>query len=762
MAKITKEEALNYHSEGRPGKIQVVPTTAYSTQRDLSLAYSPGVAEPCLEIEKNPNDSYKYTARQNLVAVISNGTAVLGLGNLGALASKPVMEGKGLLFKIFADIDVFDIELDTEDIDKFVETVKIMAPTFGGINLEDIKAPECFEIEARLKKALDIPVMHDDQHGTAIISAAGVVNALKVVKKKIENIKIVVSGAGASANACTNLLISIGAKKKNIVMCDSKGVINDKRTDLSKYKKQFVTSRKLSTLEDAVKDADLFLGLSAKDVLSKKMVKTMADNPIIFAMANPDPEITYEDALDARPDVIIATGRSDYPNQVNNVLGFPFIFRGALDVRASEINEEMKKAAVYALAELANEDVPEEVSTAYNNKQLIFGKKYLIPKPLDPRLITKIAPAVAQAAMDSGVAHVKITDMEAYKEELIEKMGHENKIIREIYAQARKNTKKVVYADADNYSVLKAAQLAHHEGFAKPILVGDKKIIENLIEEYNLDELKEAAVICDPYAPEMAERRERYSKYFYEHRHRKGVSPNDVKELMYNRNYFGTMLVESGEADVFITGYATKYRNALSPIIEVINCNDKIEYVAGMHIISTKKGTFFFADTSVNITHDANSLVQTVLTISKTIRKMNIEPKIAMVSYSNFGTVRSGMANVVAQAVEKLHREHPDIMVDGEMQMNFALNPALRMKKFPFSKLQKEKINTLVFPDLDSANAAYKMMQEIGNSEVFGPILNGVKRPIHIVPLEASVKEIVHMTAIGVVDAQNPSKGFKI
>jgi malate dehydrogenase (oxaloacetate-decarboxylating)(NADP+) len=762
MAKITKEEALNYHSEGRPGKIQVVPTTAYSTQRDLSLAYSPGVAEPCLEIEKNPNDSYKYTARQNLVAVISNGTAVLGLGNLGALAGKPVMEGKGLLFKIFADIDVFDIELDTEDIDKFVETVKIMAPTFGGINLEDIKAPECFEIEAQLKKALDIPVMHDDQHGTAIISAAGVVNALKIVKKKIENIKIVVSGAGASAIACTNLLISIGAKKKNIVMCDSKGVINDKRTDLSKYKKQFATSRKLSTLEDAIKDADLFLGLSVKDLLSKKMVKTMADNPIIFAMANPDPEISYEDALDARSDVIMATGRSDYPNQVNNVLGFPFIFRGALDVRASDINEEMKIAAVYALADLANEDVPEEVNTAYNNKQLVFGREYLIPKPLDPRLITKVAPAVAQAAMDSGVARVKITDMEAYKEELIEKMGHENKLIREIYAQARKNTKKVVYADADNYTVLKAAQLAHHEGFSEPILVGDKKTIENLIDEFKLDELKEVAVICDPYAPEMAERRERYTKYFYEHRHRKGVSPNDVKELMYNRNYFGTMLVESGEADVFITGYATKYRNALRPIIEVINCNDKIEHVAGMHIISTKRGTFFFADTSTNITHDVNSLVQTVLTISKTIRKMNIEPKIAMVSYSNFGTVRSGMANTVAEAVEILHRKHPDLAVDGEMQMNFALNPALRMKKFPFSKLQKEKINTIVFPDLDSANAAYKMMQEIGNAEVFGPILNGVKRPIHIVPLEASVKEIVHMTAIGVVDAQNPSKGFTV
>lgn len=762
MAKITKEEALNYHAEGRPGKIQVVPTKSYSTQRDLSLAYSPGVAEPCLEIDKDPNKAYRYTAKQNLVAVISNGTAVLGLGNLGALGGKPVMEGKGLLFKIFADIDVFDIELDTENIDKFVETVKIMAPTFGGINLEDIKAPECFEIEERLKKELNIPIMHDDQHGTAIISAAGVVNALKIVKKKIEKIKIIVSGAGASAIACTKLLVSLGAQKKNIVMCDSKGVINTSRDNLSKHKKQFATSRKINTLEEAVKDADLFLGLSVKDLLSKKMVKTMAKNPIIFAMANPDPEITYEDALDARPDVIMATGRSDYPNQVNNVLGFPFIFRGALDVRASDINEEMKKAAVYALADLAKEDVPEEVNAAYDTKKLVFGKEYLIPKPMDPRLITKLAPAVAQAAMDSGVARIKIDDMDAYHEELIEKMGHENKIIREIYAQARKNTKRVVYADADNYNVLKAAQIAHHEGFAEPILVGDKKTINALIEEYKLEELKEAATICDPYDPEMATRRERYAKFFYEHRRRKGVSSNDVKEIMYNRNYFGTMLVESGEADVFITGYATKYRTAIRPIIEVINCSDKVEHVAGMHIISTRKGTFFFADTSTNITHTADSLVKTVLTISKTIRKMNIEPKIALVSYSNFGTVRSGMAQTVAEAVTILHHEHPDLIVDGEMQMNFALNPTLRMKKFPFSKLQKQKINTVVFPDLDAANAAYKMMQEIGNSEVFGPILNGVKRPIHIVPLEASVKEIVHMTAIGVVDAQNPTKGLKI
>lgn len=757
MAKITREEALNYHSENRPGKIQVIPTTAYSTQRDLSLAYSPGVAEPCLEIEKNPDDVYKYTAKQNLVAVISNGTAVLGLGNLGALAGKPVMEGKGLLFKIFADIDVFDIELDTEDIDKFVETVKIMAPTFGGINLEDIKAPQCFEIEDRLKKELDIPVMHDDQHGTAIISAAGVVNALRIVKKKIENIKIVVSGAGASAMACTKLLISLGAKKKNIVMCDSKGVINNKRSDLSKYKKEFITTRKLDTMEQAVKDADLFLGLSVKGLLSQEMVKTMAKDPIIFAMANPDPEISYEDAKAARKDVIMATGRSDYPNQVNNVLGFPFIFRGALDVRASDINEEMKKAAVFALAELANEDVPEEVTDAYNTKQLTFGPDYLIPKPLDPRLITKVAPAVAQAAMDSGVARIQITDMDTYKEELIEKMGHENKLIREIYAQARKNTKKVVYGDADNYNVLKAAQIAHHEGFAEPILLGDKQTILDIIEEYKLDELKDCAQIFDPYSSEMADRRTKFAKYFYDKRHRKGVTEKDVKAFMYNTNYFGTMLIECGEADVFITGFATKYRNALRPIIEVINCRDKVDHVAGMHIISTKKGTFFFADTSTNISFDVDSMVKTVLIASKTLQKMNIKPKIAMVSYSNFGTVRHGTPETVRKAVEILHRDHPDILVDGEMQMNFALNPTLRMKKFPFSKLQKEKINTVVFADLEAANAAYKMMQEIGNAEVFGPILSGIKRPIHIVPIEASVKEIVHMSAIGVVDAQNPT-----
>ena len=760
MLKVTKKEALDYHSENRPGKIQVVPTTSYSTQRDLAMAYSPGVAEPCLEIEKDRNNAYKYTALSNLVAVISNGTAVLGLGNLGPLASKPVMEGKGLLFKIFADIDVFDIELDTEDIDKFVETVKIMAPTFGGINLEDIKAPECFEIERRLKKELKIPVMHDDQHGTAIISAAGVVNALKVVNKKIEKMKFVVSGAGASAMACTKLLLSLGADKKNLVMCDSKGAITKKRQDLTKYKKEFITSRNVETLADAVKGADLFLGLSVKGALSKDMVKTMAKNPIIFAMANPDSEISYEDAMDSRDDVVMGTGRSDYPNQVNNVLGFPYIFRGALDVRATEINEEMKKAAVYAISELANEDVPEEVNNAYQTKTLTFGAQYLIPKPLDPRLITKVAPAVAQAAMDTGVATLPITNMELYKENLIERMGHENKLIREIYAKARLNSKKVIFGDAANFNVLKAAQLAHHEGFAEPILLGDKKKIYDLMKKYELTELEKCAEIIEPSSPEMAAKRQKYANYFYENKDREGVSLHNAKVKMYQPNYFGAMMIENGEADVFITGFGGKYKDALVPITDVITCSETIEYVAGMHIITTKKGTFFFADTSVNKNIDVQGLVNTVLVTAKTLKKMNIEPRIAMVSYSNFGTVRNGSPKTVRDAVNILHRDYPDLIVDGEMQMNFALNPKLRMKKFPFSKLQDMKINTIIFPDLNAGNAAYKAMQEIGNAEVFGPILSGIKRAIHIVPLEASIKEIVHMTAIGVVDAQNPTRGI--
>jgi len=761
MAKIKKEDALKYHSENRPGKIEVIPTTPHATQRDLALAYSPGVAEPCLEIEADEENAYKYTAKGNLVAVISNGTAVLGLGNLGPLGGKPVMEGKGLLFKIFADIDVFDIEMDTEDIDKFVETVKIISPTFGGINLEDIKAPECFEIERQLKEALNIPVMHDDQHGTAIISAAGVVNAVQFAKKKLKDIKMVVSGAGASAMACTKLIISLGVDKKNVVMCDSKGVINKERKDINKYKKEFITSRKINTLEEAMKDADLFLGLSVKDTVTKEMVKSMAKNPIIFAMANPDPEISYEDAKDAREDVLMATGRSDYPNQVNNVLGFPFIFRGALDVRATAINEEMKIAAVYAIAELAREDVPEEVSNAYNTKHLVYGKDYFIPKPMDPRLITRVSKAVAKAAMESGVARKPIKDFEKYEDELIERIGAGNKLIRRIYAQAKTNPKRVVFADADNYNVLRAAEVCIHEGFAEPILLGRKDKIQKIIKDYQLDDLNESATIIDPYAIEERARRQKYAQYFHEKRSRKGIRNRDANERMYNRNYFGSMMIEHGEADAFITGYATKYSEAIKPIMEVIRCTENVEHIAGMYIVMSKQRPMFFADTTININPDAKTLVATTLTVTRTIKWLGEQPVVSMLSYSNFGSTEGGSPGEVKKAVEILHKEHPDIIIDGEMQANFALNPDLRDKHFPFTKLKGMNSNTLIFPDLNSGNIAYKMMQEIGDAEVIGPVICGTKRPVHIVQLGSSVREIVNMAAIAVVDVQNPSNRYR-
>ncbi len=761
MAKITKEDALKYHSDKRPGKIEVVPTTPHSTQRDLALAYSPGVAEPCLEIEKNPEDAYKYTAKGNLVAVISNGTAVLGLGNLGAVAGKPVMEGKGLLFKIFSDIDVFDIELDTTDIDKFVETVKIMSPTFGGINLEDIKSPECFEIERRLKEELDIPVMHDDQHGTAIISAAGVVNAVTFAKKKLKDIKMVVSGAGASAMACTRLIMSLGVEKKNVVMCDSKGVINNERKDINKYKKDFVTSRKIKTLEQAMNGADLFLGLSVKGIVNKDMIKSMAENPIVFAMANPDPEITYEDAKDAREDVLMATGRSDYPNQVNNVLGFPFIFRGALDVRATSINEKMKIAAVHAIAGLAREDVPEEVSNAYNTKHLVFGRDYFIPKPLDPRLITRVSIAVAKAAMDSGVAKQPIEDFEKYQEELLERIGSGNKLIRRIFVQAKLNPKKVIFADAENYNVLRAAEVAMHEGFAEPILLGQKEKILNVISEYKLNDLLESAVIIDPYSPEEKNRRQKYAKFFYEKRNREGVRLRDANLKMFNRNYFGSMMVEHGEADAFITGYDTKYSEALSPILEVIKCSDEIDHIAGMYVVKTKQKSLFFADATVNEDPDCKVLIDTTLTVTRTIKWLGEEPVVAMLSYSNFGSSKTPSPKFVKKAVKTLHKEHPEIMVDGEMQANFALNTKLRDEYFPFSKIKGKDVNTLIFPNLAAGNIAYKMMQEIGETDVLGPILCGTKRPIHIVQLGSSVTEIVNMVAIAVVDSQNPSNRYR-
>ncbi|MCF6185429.1 MAG: NADP-dependent malic enzyme [Bacteroidales bacterium] len=760
MTKITKEDALKYHSEGRPGKIQVIPTKAHSTQRDLGLAYTPGVADPCLEIEKNPDDAYKYTAKGNLVAVISNSTAVLGLGDLGAVAGKPVMEGKGLLFKIFGDIDVFDIEMDTKDIDKFIQTVKIIAPTFGGINLEDIKAPECFEIEKRLKEELDIPVMHDDQHGTAIISSAAMVNAIELAGKKFENVKLVVSGAGAAAMACTNLLISLGIKRTNIIMCDSKGVINEKRTDINKYKKNYVTKRKVDTLDEAIKGADIFFGLSVKGILTKEMVKSMAKNPIVFAMANPDPEISYEDAVDARNDIIIATGRSDYPNQVNNVLGFPFIFRGALDVRATTINEEMKKAAVYALAELAREDVPEEVSNAYNTKHLNYGKHYLIPKPLDPRLIEKISSAVAKAAMDSGVAKNPITNFEKYKEELRDRIGTGNKLIRRIYSQARINPKRLIFADAENYNVLRAAEICYHDNIAKPILLGRSDKILKIIAEYKLDDLLTNAEIIDPYSDEQSSRRQKYAQFFYEKRYRKGIRFKDANEKMYNRNYFGAMMIEHGEADAFVTGYATKYKEVIKPILEVIRCNQSIEHIAGMYIVITSNRPMFFADTTINKKPNAQTLVNTTNTITRTIKWLGEKPIVAMLSYSNFGSSRTGSPERVREAVKILHKEYPDIIIDGEMQANFALNTELRDKHYPFSKLKGKLVNTLIFPNLSSGNIAYKMMQEIGGAEVIGPVLCGIKRPIHIVQLGASVREIVNMAAIAVVDAQNPQSSY--
>ncbi len=757
MAKIKKEDALRYHSEGRPGKIQVVPTKPYSTQRDLALAYSPGVADPCLEIEKNPKDAYKYTAKGNLVAVISNGTAVLGLGNLGALAGKPVMEGKGLLFKIFADIDVFDIEVNTTDIDKFVETVKEISPTFGGINLEDIKAPECFEIERRLKAELDIPVMHDDQHGTAIISAAGMVNALELVNKNIKDVKVVVSGAGASAMACTRLLISLGVNSENVVMVDTKGVLVASRTDMNKYKFDFITKRDIHTLEEAMVGADIFLGLSAKDTVTKDMVKSMAANPIVFAMANPDPEISYEDAMDSRDDLIMATGRSDYPNQVNNVLGFPYIFRGALDVRATTINEEMKIAAVFAIASLAKMNVPEDVNRAYNQKNLKFGREYIIPKPLDPRLITVVAPAVAKAAMDSGVATEPITDWDAYREQLASRLGKGNELMRDLTDKARKNPKTVIFSEGTNFNVLKAAQVVHNDGIAKPILLGNVEFIKSLIADNQLD--LDEVIIIDPRSDKEQARRTKFALTLWEKRKRKGLTYEETKELMFNRDYFGIMMVESGEADAFVSGTTVRYSQILKPALEIIGTNPEFKHVAGMHIVMSKQGPLFFSDTTVNRMPDSQTLVETTLLTASYARKCGIEPVIAMISYSNFGSVKGGSPETVRKAVEILHTEYPDLVVDGEMQANFAFNMENRVKHFPFTKLSNKKVNTAIFPNLSSGNAAYKIMQEISEGDVIGPILMGMNKPIQVLQIESSVREIVHMATIAVIDAIELEKG---
>ncbi|PKQ60598.1 NADP-dependent malic enzyme [Labilibaculum filiforme] len=753
MSKNNTSDALKYHSEGRPGKIEVIPTKPYRTQRDLALAYSPGVAEPCLEIEKDAEKAYKYTAKGNLVAVISNGTAVLGLGNIGALAGKPVMEGKGLLFKIFADIDVFDIEVDTTDVDKFIETVKAIAPTFGGINLEDIKAPECFEIERRLKEELDIPVMHDDQHGTAIISAAGLLNALEINKKKIENISVVVNGAGAAAVSCTKLYISLGVKPENIIMCDSRGVINTKRSGLNSQKKQFITTRDIDTLEQALVGADVFLGLSVGGIVSKEMVCSMADNPVVFALANPDPEIDYNEAVEAKKGVIVATGRSDYPNQINNVLGFPYIFRGALDVRASAINEEMKIASVHAIAKLAKEPVPESVHAAYNESNIVFGRNYIIPKAMDPRLVSSVAVAVAKAAVESGVARKVITDWDAYAEELKQRLGAENELIRTIFDKAKCNPKRVVFAEGNNFNVLKAAQIVLHDGIAKPIILGNPENIERIVKENELD-LKGAEII-DIRSQSEAGRRNHYANVLCEKRGRKGLTHKEAVEKMFDRNYFGAMMVENGDADAFISGYATRYFEALKVASKVIGIEEGMKTLVGMNIIMTKKGPLFFADTTVNAEPTSDSLVDTTLSTARALKTFNIEPVMAMVSYSNFGSVRKGSPVKVNKAITKLHENHPDLLVDGEMQLNFALDKNLRDQTFGFTKIKGKDVNTIIFPNLSSGNIAYKLMKDLDGSENIGPILLGTAKPFHIIPMGCSVREIINMTAIAVVDAQS-------
>jgi malate dehydrogenase (oxaloacetate-decarboxylating)(NADP+) len=753
-----RREALLYHAKPRPGKIQVVPTKKYATQRDLSLAYSPGVAEPCLEIEKNVNNVYKYTNKGNLVAVISNGTAVLGLGNIGPEASKPVMEGKGLLFKIFADIDVFDIEVNTEDIESFIETVKNISPTFGGINLEDIKAPEAFEIERRLKAELDIPVMHDDQHGTAIISAAALINALEIVGKKIEEVRIVISGAGAAAVSCTRLYKSFGAKAENIVMLDSKGVIRKDREELSEEKDEFASYRKIDTLDEAMIDADVFVGLSIADIVQPSMLLSMAKDPIVFAMANPNPEIEYDLAVKTREDIIMATGRSDHPNQVNNVLGFPFIFRGALDVRATKINEEMKKAAVEALAALAKEPVPEQVNIAYGETKLNFGREYIIPKPFDPRLIATVPPAVAKAAMESGVATEDITDWEKYKDELYDRMGSDNKIVRLLVNRAKTNAKKIVFAEADHLDVLKAAQIVHEEGIGFPILLGRKEIIHELMEQIDFDADVE---IIDPKSDEQTEKLNYYAEKFWNNRRRSGITLYSAQKIMRERNYFAAMMVNEGDADGMISGYSRSYPSVVRPVLETIGRFDGVSKVATTNLMLTKRGPLFLSDTSINIDPTAKELAKIAQMTNHTMKMFGLEPVIAMISYANFGSSKDPHATKVKEAVELLHKSNPDMIIDGELQTDFALNPEMLQKKFPFSKLAGKKVNALIFPNLDSANSNYKLLKELNNVESIGPIMLGMKKPVHILQLGASVEEIVNMAAVAVVDAQQKEKRLR-
>jgi len=752
------EEALSYHAQGKPGKIEVVPTKPYSTQHDLALAYSPGVAAPCLAIEENPEDAYKYTGKGNLVAVISNGTAVLGLGNIGAMAGKPVMEGKGLLFKIFADIDVFDIEVDQTDVDKFVETVKAIAPTFGGINLEDIKAPECFAIEERLKKELDIPVMHDDQHGTAIISSAALLNALDIAGKKIGDIQLVVSGAGAAAVATTKLYMELGVRKENIVMCDKAGVISTSHPDLTGPKAFFATSRKLNTLADALVNADVFLGLSAGNILTQDMVRKMAPNPIVFALANPDPEISYELAMASRPDIIFATGRSDYPNQVNNVLGFPYIFRGALDVRATGINEAMKVAAVKALAALAKEPVPDVVTIAYNNNKIVYGREYLIPKPFDPRLITAISAAVAKAAIESGVARKSIDDWDAYAFDLERRMGHENRLTRTLRDKAKCCAKRIVFAEGGNINILRAAQNVLNDKIGIPILLGSKEKITQTIKENNLD--LQGVEIVEFFGEEERCRREKYAKMFHRKLERSGIIYSEAVERMYTRDYFGTMMVEAGDADAFISGYAKRYSHTIAPALEFYEMKGKGSRLAGLYIVMTKRGPIFFADSSaINPDPTSLDLVNTTLLVADEVRSYGIEPRIALLSNSNFGSVSEGDPTVGHEAVRLLHAHYPEVMVDGEMQVRFALNADKRMAQYPFSKLKDMEVNVLVFPNFSASNIGYKLMQDLASYEVIGPILLGMPKSIHVVPLDSSVREIVNIATIAAVDSQRTNRG---
>ena len=753
---LRKQQALDYHSKGRPGKIEVIPTKDAKTQRDLSLAYSPGVAEPCKEIAAHKEDVYKYTAKGNLVGVISNGTAVLGLGDIGPEAGKPVMEGKGVLFKIFADIDVFDIEINEKDPVKFVEIVRSLEPTFGGINLEDIKAPECFYIEKRLKETMAIPVMHDDQHGTAIISAAALLNALEIQKKKIDRVKFVVNGAGAAAMACINLYVALGANIENFIVFDRKGALHRERTDLDEFKEKFATATGELSLDQAMKDADVFIGLSSGNVVSQDMIRSMAKHPIVFAMANPDPEISWEEAIAARKDLIMATGRSDYPNQVNNVLGFPYIFRGALDVRATQINESMKMAAVKALAELAKSPVPDIVNLAYNERTISFGPNYIIPKPVDPRLLAAVAPAVAKAAMDSGVAQYPITDWDSYSADLNSRLGLDNQILRAIGNRARRDPRRIVFVEADNVKVLKAAAVTFEEGIGYPILLGDELRIKNIALTNNID--LDGIPIVDPRSESSEEKRHQYTEIFFRKRNRKGFNAYEARKAMRDRNYFGCMMVECGDADAMISGLTRNYPDTIRPALQVIGTEEGVKKIAGMYMMMTKRGPLFLADTTVNFNPTAEELAEITLLAAKEVRDFNIIPRIAMLSYSNFGSSNSPEARLVAEATRLVKQKMPSLIVDGEMQANVAFNKKLLKENYPFSELVDKDVNTLIFPNLAAGNVTYNILKELGGADAIGPILLGLKKPVHVLQLGSSVRSIVNMSLIAVVDAQSKSK----